>query len=126
MNQRGYETRARLLDVAEQMYAERGIAGASLREIRLAAGERNTAAMQYHFGDRDGLLQALLERHMPRIAERQQALYDRIVAEGRADDERSLVEVLIRPAAEYLTLGTSERAWVKIMADLASQPDLHL
>ncbi len=34
--------------------------------------------------------------------------------------------MLVRPCAEYLTLGPSERAWVKIMAQLASMPDLRI
>ena len=126
MTKRGDETREHLLDVAERLYGERGIAGVSLREIRTAAGSRNTAAVQFHFGDRDGLLQALVDRHMPRIAALQQARYELMVAESRGDDRRSLVDVLVRPTAEYLTRGPQERAWVKIMADLASLPDLHL
>jgi AcrR family transcriptional regulator len=125
MTARGEQTKKLLLDTAEQLFSERGFDAVSLREIRLAAGARNTAAMQFHFGDRDGLVDALIERHMPRIAAIQQDLYDRMVADGRDHDLRSQVEVLVRPSAEYLTLGPGERAWVKIMADLSSAPDLY-
>ncbi|HVJ95753.1 MAG TPA: helix-turn-helix domain-containing protein [Acidimicrobiia bacterium] len=125
MTARGEQTKKLLLDTAEQLFSERGFDAVSLREIRLAAGARNTAAMQFHWGDRDGLVDALIERHMPRIAAIQQDLYDRMVAEGRDHDLRSQVEVLVRPSAEYLTLGPGERAWVKIMADLSSAPDLY-
>src|SRR3954452_16259552 len=118
MTARGDKTRQHLLDVAERLFAEKGCSAVSLREIRLAAGARNTAAMQFHFGDRDGLVDALVERHMPRIAAIQQDLYDRMIAEGREHDVRSQVEVLVRPSAEYLTLGVSEGSWVKLMADL--------
>jgi AcrR family transcriptional regulator len=126
MSRRGDATREHLLDVAEQLYGERGIAAVSLREIRLAAGSRNTAAMQFHFGDRDGLLDALIARHMPRIAQRQQVLYDELITTRRQATRRRLVEVLVRPVAEYATGQPQERAWVKIMAELASLPDLHL
>jgi AcrR family transcriptional regulator len=125
MTARGEQTKKLLLDTAEQLFSERGFDAVSLREIRLAAGARNTAAMQFHFGDREGLVDALIERHMPRIAAIQQDLYDEMVAEGREHDDRSQVEVLVRPRAEYLTVGVSERAWVKIMADLGSAPELH-
>ncbi|HEY3724409.1 MAG TPA: TetR family transcriptional regulator [Acidimicrobiia bacterium] len=124
MTARGDETRNRLLDVAEQMFGDRGVNGVSLREIRLASGARNTAAIQFHFGDREGLVHALTARHMPRIAELQQERYDVMVREGRQDDSRSLVEVLVRPSADYLLLGPSERAWVKIMGDLGAEPAL--
>lgn len=126
MSRRGDETKARLLDAAERLYGERGIAGVSLREIRLEAKAGNTAAIQFHFGDRDGLLDALIDRHMQHIAALQAATYESIVDDGRAYHRRSLVEVLVRPAVEYLARGQSERAWVKIMAELADRPDLHL
>jgi len=124
MTARGDQTRNHLLDVAEQMFGERGVNGVSLREIRLASGARNTAAIQFHFGDREGLVHALTARHMPRIAELQQELYDSMVREGREDDARSLVEVLVRPVADYLRQGPSARAWVKIMGDLGAAPEL--
>ena len=126
MTARGEETRRHLLDVAEQLYGRRGVAAVSLREIRVAAGARNTAAMQFHFRDRDGLIDALIARHMPRIGAIQAQLYERAAATNSLRDARTLVEVLVRPSAQYLTLGESERSWVKIMADLASLPDLHL
>ena len=124
MTTRGEQTRQHLLDVAEQLLATRGVHAVSLREIRIAAGARNTAAMQFHFGDRDGPVDALMARHMPRIGELQQETYDRMVAEGRSDERRALVEVLVRPSAEYLSWGPSERSWVRIMAELSSMPDL--
>jgi AcrR family transcriptional regulator len=122
----GEKTREKLIEQAERLFGERGVNGPSLREIRLAAGAKNTAALQYHFGDRDGLLDALAARHMPRIAELQESLLRSVVDAGRGEDPRSLVEVLVGPIAMYLQLGDSERAWVKIMADLAALPDLHL
>src|SRR5690348_10081248 len=56
MTERGDRTREHLLDVAERLYGERGVASVSMREIRVASGARNTAALQFHFGDRDGLI----------------------------------------------------------------------
>jgi AcrR family transcriptional regulator len=122
----GDRTRARILDEAERLFGERGLAGVSLREIRLAAGARNKNAIQFHFGDRDGLVQALKDRHMPRLAAMQQTLYERMVAEGRDDDPRSMVEVLVRPSADYLSFGPSARAWVKIISYLGASPELNV
>ena len=123
---RGEETREHLLDVAEQLFGERGVASVSLREIRLASGARNTAAIQFHFGDREGLMDALIARHVPRIGERQQTLWDAIVFDGAENDPARLVDVFVRPLAEYLALGPSERSWVKIMGELAAAPDVPL
>jgi AcrR family transcriptional regulator len=115
-----------LLDVAEQLFGERGVDAVSLREIRLAAGARNAAAVQFHFENRAGLMQALIDRHMPAITAIQRELFEATIADGQGDDARSLVAVLVRPAAVYLLRGPSERAWVKIMSDLLQRPDLHV
>jgi len=48
------------------------------------------------------------------------------VADGRQDDPRSLVDVLLRPNAVYVGLGPSQRAWIKIAAELAPRPDVEL
>src|SRR5215813_14271709 len=101
MSARGEKTREHLLDVAERLFAERGIDGVSLREVRIESGARNTGAMQFHFGDREGLYQALMDRHMPRIAEIQQRLFDDMLERTGPDDARALVEVLVRPTNDY-------------------------
>ncbi|HEX4490040.1 MAG TPA: TetR family transcriptional regulator [Acidimicrobiia bacterium] len=126
MSARGDKTRDHLLDTAERLFAQRGIAGVSLREVRIASGARNTAAIQFHFGDREGLYQALMERHLPRIASIQQRLFDDVLEQKGTRDARALVEVLVRPTNDYLAIGPSERAWVQIMGSMASLPDLHL
>ena len=98
---------------------DHGVANVSMRQIRIAAGQRNESAVQYHFDDLDGLLRALGERHGPGVQE----IQDRIVAaQGTRPSLRKLVDALARPIAEYAT--RTERAWVKIMADLIADPRL--
>lgn len=58
---RGEATRLRILAAAEQLFAERGISAVPLRDIGLAAGQRNHAAVQYHFGDRDEIVRAIMD-----------------------------------------------------------------
>jgi AcrR family transcriptional regulator len=123
---RGERTRERLLDTAERLWGERGVEGVSLREIRLAAGQRNSSALQFHFGDRSGMLLALSQRHVPRVAALQEELYAAIVAQGRDGQVAGLTEVMVRPNADYLRRGPSERAWVKIAAQEAARPELSL
>jgi AcrR family transcriptional regulator len=123
---RGERTRERLLDAAERLWGDRGLEGVSLQEIRLAAGQRNSSALQFHFGDRDGLRLALAQRHIPRLAAMQQELYQRLVERGRENDLAGLVEVLVRPIAEYVRRGPSERAWLKIAAADLGRPEIAL
>jgi AcrR family transcriptional regulator len=119
---RGEATKERLLDAAERLFAERGVAVVSLREINTAAGERNNAALYYHFRDRAGLVSAIVDRHNPRIAARQQELYEQAEREHQLDDVRALVEIITRPSAEYISCGASERAWLRIVGDLGTDP----
>ncbi|WP_181784780.1 TetR/AcrR family transcriptional regulator, partial [Pseudonocardia pini] len=70
------DTRSRLLDAAEALFAERGSESVSLREIGRAAGARNVIAAQYWFTDRDGLVRALVERHAPDIETARHSLLD--------------------------------------------------
>jgi AcrR family transcriptional regulator len=51
----GRDTKAALLEAAKRLIVERGYAGASVRELAAAAGT-NIAAVNYHFGSRQRLL----------------------------------------------------------------------
>lgn len=73
-------TRERILDVAEVLFAEHGIPGTSLRAITRFAGT-NLASVHYHFGSKEALLDAVIERR----AEPLNAV--RLAALERAEDE---------------------------------------
>jgi AcrR family transcriptional regulator len=120
---RGERTRRRILDQAELLYGARGVDGVSLREIRIAAGQRNTSALQFHFGGVDGLLRALAERHMPVIGARQERLRADLRASGRHVDPEALVEIMVRPWTDYVTRGPGARSWIRIAAELAARPE---
>jgi AcrR family transcriptional regulator len=98
-------TKRRILDAALELFATNGLAGTSLREIRLAAQQRNAGALHYHFGDKDGLLRALLERELPLLVDRRRALL------AEADDLWTIAAVFVLPFAELAT-GTEHERWV--------------
>lgn len=115
------DTRARLLEAAERLFAERGVDAVSLREITRASGARNAIALQYHFEDRAGILQAILDKHLPDIDARRNALLDQFEAES--DPEvRLLAAALVRPLASKL--GDDDgRRFLQIYADLVNRPE---
>ena len=57
------ETKERLVREAERLFARRGLYQVTVREITEAAGQRNVSALNYHFGSREGILDAILTRH---------------------------------------------------------------
>jgi AcrR family transcriptional regulator len=124
------DTRSRLLDAAEALFAERGSEAVSLREIGRAAGARNVIAAQYWFTDRDGLVRALVERHAPDIEAARHALLDEYEAAFAADaagDEvdriHLLAGALARPPARKLDQGTSGAGYLRTVADLLTRPE---
>jgi len=61
------ERRKAILDVAEALFAENGIAGTSVRSILAAVGA-NVAAVHYHFGSKEKLVEEVFRRRAERIA----------------------------------------------------------
>ena len=65
---RSEATRAKLIAVAERLFAEQGVQAVSLNEINKVAGQRHGSACQYHFGSKDGLIQSILDKHVTAMA----------------------------------------------------------
>src|SRR5690348_1535178 len=101
--------RRRMLDAALRLFAARGIAAVSLREIRIAAKQANAGALHYHFGSKDGLLKALLERELPPLVARRRALLADATA-APARDLRAVASVFVLPFAELAAGTARERA----------------
>src|SRR5688572_4494372 len=66
----GHRTRRRLIEASRALVAERGRAGVTLRAIADAA-DANVAAVSYHFGSLDALLQATIEQALETITRAQ-------------------------------------------------------
>jgi len=58
--------RGALLDAAEKLFAEKGFAGTTTREV-VKSARCNLALISYYFGGKDGLYKAVLLRHLDRL-----------------------------------------------------------
>ncbi|CAB1370091.1 TetR/AcrR family transcriptional regulator [Denitratisoma oestradiolicum] len=116
---RSAATRAKLIAVAERLFAERGVDGVTLNEIGKAAGQRNAAVCQYHFGNKEGLLQAIIDKHVPGIAARRHSLLDQLEQMGRRG-LRDVVKAFIYPVAEKLLDADGGRDFIRINAQLVA------
>lgn len=114
-------TKARLIEAAERLFAERGIDAVSLREINRASGARNAIAVQYHFEDRAGVVKAILAKHTPDVEARRHAMLDQYEADGSAD-VRLLAAALVRPLAAKLGDADGGPEYLQIHADLLNRP----
>ena len=118
------DTKTRLLDAAETLFAERGIAETSLRDITTLA-EANLAAVNYHFGGKDALLEALFERRLGPVNEERLALLDAL--EAAAGDtplelEQILYANLAPPFRRIDDLGDSGQAFMRVVARINADP----
>jgi AcrR family transcriptional regulator len=100
-NAAGEHTRERLLDAAERLIAVQG-AAVPLRQIALAAGQRNNSAISYHFGSRDALVDAVWDRRTRRVDVERAATMAELVAAGRSDDPRALMQAYVMPLAHEI------------------------
>ena len=76
----GGDTRVRILDAAEALFACHGIDGTSMRLITSRAGA-NLAAVNYHFGGKDGLVRAVFQRRLAELNRRRLAALDALEAQ---------------------------------------------
>jgi AcrR family transcriptional regulator len=75
------DTKQRILDAAERLFGENGYAATSLRHI-IAEAKVNLAAIHYHFGSKQGLLDQVIMRKAGPMNERRLQLLDRFDAEA--------------------------------------------
>lgn len=116
------DTRERLLRAGEQLFAEHGTSGVSAREIVRTAEVGNASALQYHFGDREGLVRAVLEQHERQIDVRRHQLLDELEVGAEL---RDLADVLVGPLADELA-DASGRRYLRIAAEVINRPDFRI
>ena len=87
------DTKERILNVAERLFADRGFPATSLRDLTSEASV-NIASVNYHFGSKEALLAAVLERRLGPINARRLELLDTI--ESAAGNAAPHAEDVIR------------------------------
>jgi AcrR family transcriptional regulator len=96
----GLETKQRLVDAAERLFAEQGVEKVKLVDVSREAGQKNRNAAQYHFGDRAGLINAVLDKHSEIIADQRRNMLAQL-AQNPSPTMRELVEALVLPVANH-------------------------
>ena len=119
------DTKLSLLDAAEALIAEHGVAGASLRAITSRAGT-NLAAANYHFGSKQALARAVIARHLEPINGERLRLLDEAERRGGEDGPslESLVRAFVGPVVRFgQNLPDRGRHFAQICGRALTQPD---
>lgn len=114
----------RILSAAAKLFAARGLAGVGLREITAEAGV-NLAAVNYHFGSKERLLEELfVQRARPITEERMRLLALCAEAPGRPPMLEQLLEAFLRPAFSLgLEAGVDGATFGKLRARLSVESE---
>ena len=116
-NGRG-QTRTRLLLTALHLYAQEGLDAVSLRRISADAGSRNSAAMHYHFRNKLGVIQALVEMIADELAGAARQIRDQ---ESKPRDLRTAFKNTLRPLAELPERQPWGRDAIRFMSRVLSE-----
>jgi AcrR family transcriptional regulator len=117
-------TRRRILDTAERQFALYGFAGTSLRRITREAGV-NVAAIHYHYGSKEQLLRATMERILaPVNAERLRLLDEAIAAADGAPTVEAILSAFLCPDLLLIRdLGERGLILARFSGRSATEPD---
>jgi AcrR family transcriptional regulator len=90
-----------LMEVACRLFAERGVDGVTVREIAAAAGQKNSTAVGYHFGSKEGLIRHVVVEGARVIDDSRNRLVDRLEAAGGPGSVREITDILIQSSVDH-------------------------
>jgi AcrR family transcriptional regulator len=110
-----------ILDAAAVLMDERGVDNVTTQDINQASGHRNRSAVQYHFGSRDAVIQAVMARTMEPIDAERNMLLDHLEGTGTRLTPRAALEVVVLPLARQLHHPEGRR-YLRLGAQLINHP----
>jgi len=117
---RTVNTRDLLMRAAEKLFADQGLENVSVRAIITEAGQKNESALQYHFTNRRGLIEAIQQRRTSQVNGLRRIQLDRLDTEVSSITVRQICQVLVNPAFELCRNDAGFRDFIAVF----SQPAL--
>jgi AcrR family transcriptional regulator len=112
-------TRERLLNIAERLFAEKGVASVSIRSINTAA-QLSPGILHYHFGNKDTLLEAIIARRMDEIMIHRQTMINSL-DNNTAPTTTDVTAILVTPLVSFVCNNNQSGLWyLKLIARLHS------
>ncbi len=117
-------TRTRILEAAEQGFADHGFDGVSVRQIAMRA-DVPVALINYHFGGKEGLYRAIFEMRAPMIVD--QRIAGLRLAEMESDEDRKVEMIVKAVLVPNLHMRSTEKnsSYARILAREVSDPKSH-
>jgi AcrR family transcriptional regulator len=116
-----HETRTRILDAAEELFMQHGFEGTSMRLLTSRA-EVNLAAVNYHFGSKDALIEAVFRRRLDPMNAERIAELERLEAKGNPSPE-AIIRAFIGPSLRMVEDGKGGgRNFIRLLGRTYSEP----
>ncbi len=119
-------TKTRILDSAEHLFAQEGFHGTSMRMITSTA-EVNLASINYHFGNKDALLRAVIERRIIPLNLIRQERIKMVVSQaqhgGIQPSGEMLLRAFIEPTLEFRNSSPGARDFIALISRAMNEPD---
>ncbi|KST65804.1 transcriptional regulator [Mastigocoleus testarum BC008] len=96
------DTKEQILNVAEKLFAEKGFAGTTLRGV-IREAEVNIAAVHYHFGSKEKLFSAVVQRVAKQIIQAQQRQLKNYENGEKPTSVENLLEAFIAPPLQTIS-----------------------
>src|SRR3954469_5743217 len=119
-----HETRTRILNAAEELFMLHGFEGTSMRLLTAKAGV-NLAAVNYHFGSKDALIEAVFRRRLDPMNAARIAELDRLENEagGRALAAEAIIRAFVGPSLRLMEDGRSGgRNFIRLLGRTYTEP----
>lgn len=116
-------SKRKLLEAAEQLFATKGFDAVSVRDVTQLAGT-NVAAVNYHFGSRDGLLLLVMMRYMTPVSEERLVRLEALEGKwlGKSAPIEEIIDAFVRPLVTQVRKSElSERLFFKLMGRIFTQ-----
>ena len=94
------ETKNQIKAAAQMLFARHGVDAVTVQQIVSAAGQRNNAALHYHFGSKEELIRQMVVDGAAVLDERRRGMLLEIEARGGPTSIREVLIVLVMPVIE--------------------------
>lgn len=116
------KTKQKIIDTAERLFSEKGIDGTTLFDINKSANQANRNALQYHFQNKQGLLEAVLDKHGLKIMDLRKARLETLQAQNTFS-LHDIMDALVQPLMETIADLDGGAAYINISVQLMVNPN---
>ena len=111
-------TRNKIIATAERLFSEYGVDAVSLNEITREAEQKNKSALSYHFGSKQGLIKAIIDKHSPAVITARDDYLNRATINSDVPEE--VIRAVVYALSAKLDDEEGGRFYLSVLAQLAA------